>query len=160
MILIVLLALLALLLAIDCIRFDITPMPSSSIALQELIRYLPEGSTVYELGSGFGGVSLTLAKRGRVVAFEAAFFPYLISCIRKKWLKRDNLEIRWMSFFDVHLCEAEYIYCYLSPTLMKRLEAKFKDELQVGTHIFSNAFALPNHRAEKKLGGRVYLYNW
>ncbi|MCH9613205.1 MAG: hypothetical protein SP1CHLAM54_02020 [Chlamydiia bacterium] len=114
-------------------------MPTNLKARKALRKHLPTSikGAAYELGSGFGSVLPLLKKRYQnVVGFETSPVPYLFSRVLHKNVHRED-------FFDVDLSDAGLVYCYLFPGAMKRLKEKFLEELRPGTHIFSNAFSMP-----------------
>ncbi len=127
----------------------ISPMPSSKKAKRAIIQLLSEESIeeglIYELGSGWGGLALLLAKRypkAKVIAFELSPLPFLVSRIAKALLRRPNLTILRKDFFKENLSEAEVIICYLFPEGMRRLSPKLKKELPDQCTIISNTFSL------------------
>ncbi len=122
----------------------ISPMPSSRAALKALAHHLPPLSDkvkILELGSGWGGPALLLARaypKAEVIAYELSPLPYLFLCLRK-WLHRQsNLTLQCKDFFKADLKDADLIYAYLFPGAMERLE----HELGEG-ELISLAFALP-----------------
>ncbi len=126
----------------------ISPMPSSRKAKLMMIQLLPknmEGGIIYELGSGWGGLALLLAKhypRANVIAFELSPIPYLVSRIRQFLSKRTNLTIVRGNFYDHNLSNAKAVICYLFPDGMKKLAPKLNKELPEKCTIISNTFAL------------------
>jgi hypothetical protein len=126
----------------------ITPMPSSKRAKKMILHLLPkniEEGVIYELGSGWGGLALLLAKHYphvRVIAFELSPVPYFFSRIRQLILQRTNLLILRKNFYGHHFSDAKAVVCYLYPGAMKRLVPKLKNELPAKSTIISNTFAL------------------
>lgn len=122
---------------------------------------------IYDLGSGFGGLALLLAKRypeANIVALELSLFPWLIACTRKMILRRKNV---WFLKKDIHtfpLKAANIVMCYLYPGAMQKLDGKFRKELRKNTLIVSNSFSLPNWKEKAVFSAgdlsatKIYLY--
>jgi len=132
----------------------VPPEPSTKKAWTVMEDLLPERveGTVYELGAGWGGVALSLAKRypeNPIVAIELSPLPYLVSWLRARLSGASNLEVRFVNALDVSITDAGLITCYLFSDVMARLEPKFVDQLPTGATVISNTFALPSLRAEE-----------
>jgi hypothetical protein len=144
----------------------ITPMPSSGRvrrALESLLDELPATGAMAELGSGWGTVARQLARRrprAWVVGFETSPLPYLFSRLRPC----ANLKFVRADFFKRDLGCFGLIYCYLCPALMERLAAKFERELEPGSIVVSNSFALRGWRPARVVEvddfyrSRIYVY--
>ena len=94
----------------------------------------------------------------KVVGYELSPLPYLYSRIRAAF---SHVEIRRRDFFHESLWDARVVVCYLSPGIMERLRDKFEKELQPGTIVISNTFAVPKwvpHRVYQISGTPVYVY--
>ncbi len=157
------------LIVIWTIKNGISPMPTSPKARQQLLKLLPEKleGTIYELGSGWGGLALTLARRypdSNVIGYENSPIVYGTSKCFLICSSCPNLELKYADFYGKELQDAALIVCYLFPKAMERLSVKFKHELKPGTLIASNTFALPNWQPEKVLEiddffhTKIYLY--
>lgn len=144
-------------------------MPSSKSAKKMILQLLPkniEEGVIYELGSGWGGLALLLAKHYphvRVIAFEVSPVPYLVSCIRQILSRKSNLTILRKNFFGHHYSDAKAIVCYLYPGAMKKLAPKLKEELPEKSTIISNTFALTGWEvslffADDWAATRIYRY--
>lgn len=146
-------------------KFGISPMPSSRLAKDAIIKLLASLSTneIYELGSGWGGLAMQIAKtfpKTKVIAYEASPIPWLWSfCVAKiKGIK--NLELIYRDFIQEDLNNAEVIVCYLYPKGMKLLQEKLKKNHTV----ISNTFAFPEASPTQTLflddfsSTRVYFY--
>ena len=77
----------AVLIVVYSLRVGITPMPSSGAARRRIVELVPadlEG-TILELGSGWGGLAVALARRfpaAQVVAYELSPVPWIVARIR------------------------------------------------------------------------------
>lgn len=125
----------------------ISPMPSSSKAKKAILSVIPQDShTIYELGSGWGGLALALAKAlplAQLHAFELSPLPWIISTLVQKIVRRSTLNIYKKNFFLHPLEGADVVVCYLYPKAMQKLKSKFEKELRPGTWVISNSFAIP-----------------
>jgi len=124
-------------------------MPSSRIAKRAMLSLLKESTpqVIYELGSGWGGMAIKLAKtfpQAKVVAFELSPIPYLYSKILSPRL--NNLNFRRRDFLKEDLAKADTIVCYLFPKGMELLEKKLQKQT-----VISNSFALPNRKPAQTL---------
>ena len=130
-------------------------MPSSCKAKKCLVRAVPQDvNTIYELGSGWGGLACSLAKKypqAQIHAFEISLLPWLISLIRQKIGKYSNLKIYRKNFYKISLEDADVIICYLYPGAMQKLKKKFNRELKLSALIISNCFAVPGWDPDKIL---------
>ena len=123
------------------LHYGISPMPSSKKCCRVIVS-LAEGK-VAELGSGWGGLSLQIKKKGcDIEAFEISPLPNWVSRLRGLPAKRKD-------FFEEDLSSFDTIVCYLYPGAMKKLKIKFERELKPGTLIITNTFAIPGWRAAK-----------
>jgi hypothetical protein len=147
----------------------ISPMPTTNKtkeALYSLLPYLDEG-IVYELGSGWGSLLISLAKfypNCSVVGYETSPIPYYVSTFIVWAIRLNNIDLHKKDFFAIPLSEASIVVCYLYPGAMSKLKLKFEKELRPGTLIISNTFAIPGWTpaaiAESKdlYRTKVYLY--
>lgn len=125
----------------------ISPMPTSKKVKEKLIENLPgsiEG-VIYELGSGWGTLAFSLAKKypgNQVIAYENSLAPFLFSLLRHKFFGAPNLVILKRDFFSQDLSKAGLVVCYLCPSIMKRLKDKFGNELKGKCLIASHTFSI------------------
>ena len=133
---------------VHSLRVGISPMPSSRAAIDAVLRLVPSDTNgvVYELGAGWGGLAVALARQvpnARVVAYESSPVPFAVMWLRHHLLRRTvNLELRFGDFGSCSLRDASVVVCYLWPGAMTQLDERFRAELSVGTLIVSNTFAL------------------
>lgn len=129
-------------------RYGITPTPTSSKVRKVILQALPlavDGKIV-ELGSGWGHVTLALAKRypkHPIDAYEISPIPFLISWLLIRWKKLGWVHLFRKDFFQVPLADSGLIVCYLYPGAMQRLKEKFKEELRPDTLVLTHTFAIP-----------------
>ncbi|HIC17015.1 TPA: class I SAM-dependent methyltransferase [Candidatus Poribacteria bacterium] len=128
----------------------ISPMPTSPKVKRQLLHVLSQNEiqgTIYELGSGWGTLAFELARRFpecRIIAYENSWVPYIYSKIYGLAVKTENLRIKQENFFNILLSRADVVVCYLSPNIMTHLQPKLESELQKGTLVVTNTFALPS----------------
>ncbi len=132
----------------------IPPMPTMPWTLRRILRIFPPEATgsIHELGSAWGGPAIALARafpQARVVGVERSVLPWLWSRVRAAFSALPNLEFRRGDLFRENLQEADILFCYLSPEIMKRLKEKCEKELRPGGIVISHAFAMPGWTPEK-----------
>ncbi len=151
------------------IRNGISPMPTSLKVKKGLFELLPEKveGDVYELGSGWGTLVFPLAVRypeTHVIGYETSLIPYWISYGFLLAFPKRNLALKRQDFFQVDLKGAHLIVCFLYPGAMEKLKEKFEKELQPGTLIVSNTFAIPGWKpiqiqeVKDLYRTKIYLY--
>ncbi len=140
---------------VDTLRIGISPMPTGRKVRKALLQVLPKKppKIIYELGCGFGTLSIYLARHypaTRVVAFEKAFVPFLVSQVASLFVP--NLEVRWVDFLTIDLREADLLICYLFPGGMKALAKR----PMKGT-LISHTFSLPGYQPHQEMvAGDLY----
>ncbi len=144
------------------LRLGISPMPSSAKAVAAVCRLVPKDTTgtIAELGAGWGGLALALARRApraHVVAFEASWVPFAVFWLRARWARLPNLELHRANFLNRPLPPSTtWVTCYLSPGAMAALGPKFRAELAAGSRVITNTFALRGWPAAQT----VHLDDW
>ena len=123
---------------------------------------------IYDLGSGWGSIVLPLARSlpdCDVIGYELSPIPWLASKFRSWLACLPNLRIDRKNFFGVPLQDASIVICYLFPGAMQKLKMKFEEELQPGTIVISNTFAIPSWTPDQTLTiptrimpTKLYLY--
>ncbi|MCX6797411.1 MAG: hypothetical protein NTX98_02955 [Candidatus Doudnabacteria bacterium] len=119
----------------------------------------------YDLGSGNGKV-VFLANQisgAKCVGFELSLWTHLFALIKRKVhpvksriagtaeqlfngvkSEKHKIEFRNQNFFKHSWSEADYIYCYLYPPLMGRVEEKFLADCKPGSVAIIRDFSFPN----------------
>ena len=121
------------------LRVPFVPMPRP-IMLQALAQFEPvkEGAIFYDLGSGDGRTVFTFAKlhpTALAYGLELGPFPYLISIVKKFWIKQDNAHIYYKNLFSGNFTDADYVYLYLFPEINQQLLPKLEKELKNGARV-------------------------
>lgn len=96
-----------------------------------------------DLGCGDGRVLREAHKRYgvRTVGYEINPLAYLKARLFSIGLNK--IKIRRQNFWKADLSEADVVFCYLYPDVMKRLAAKLFAGLKPGAIVVSSNFALP-----------------
>ena len=140
-------------------------MPTPMSMVHEMLTMAEVGpdDLVYDLGCGDGRIIVTAARRygARAVGIE-------LDPLRFVWCQllitvlglRERVRIIYGDFYKQELGDASVVACYLLRATNKKLEEKFKSELNPATRVVSNYFTFPglelvNENKEEKL----YLYN-
>jgi hypothetical protein len=106
---------------------------------------ITSADTFYDLGSGDGKVVFLVEKLSgaRTKGFELTWWTHLLAKI-KKLAKRSKAQFINRNFFKQDWSGANYIYGYLYPPLMKRVEEKFLADCKPGSIAIIRDFPLPN----------------
>jgi hypothetical protein len=120
---------------------------------------MKKGQILVDLGCGDGRVLRWASKRYdvRAIGFEINFLAYFKAKIFSFGWR--NVEIRSKNFWSQNLGNADVVFCYLYPDVMRKLSTKLKTELQPGTLIVSCNFALPGFRPARVLRPNGSLHN-
>ena len=130
-------------------QLGISPMPSSAKArraIVEIVKSQNPRTNIAELGSGWGGLAISLARvvsGGRVVGYERSLVPYLWSQFAAKVVRVRNLTLLRDDFHRAQLRDFDIVVCYLFTGAMEKLRKKFEQELKPGALVISNTFAVP-----------------
>lgn len=135
------------------LRTGVPPMPTGPGARAVMLRLLPDrvDGTIYDLGSGWGGLAFALARRypdNPVVGLELSPLPWLFARTLLMLLPRRNLRFRRTDLLAEPLTGAGAVVCYLMPGTMRRLAPKLATELRPGTAVVAYSFALDGWRPD------------
>lgn len=158
------------------LRTGISPMMSSGKACQAVLALIAESAEsraedglIIDLGSGWGTLVIAVAVKypnQQVMGYELSWLPWLVSMIRKRSLKLDNLTLYRKDFNSAELSHASILLCYLFPGGMAALQEKLKREQSRELLIVSNTFALPSCvptnviRIDDLYKTPIYVYRW
>lgn len=137
-----------LLIAGYALRTGVPPMPTGPGTRRVMLRLLPAAvdGTIYDLGSGWGGLARALAARhphNRVVGIELSPLPWLFAAVMLRLRPLPNLDFRRGDVLSAPLGDAGAVAFYLMPGPLRRLAPKLEAELAPGTPVVSNGFAVP-----------------
>jgi hypothetical protein len=166
------LALLCLITLFFQLKTGVPSFPSTKNEIKHVITLLKSSklsnnSLIFELGSGWGGLSLSLAKQfpnHSIIGYELSPLPYFISKIRS--FKYKNLHIKRKNFFKQDLSHADAICSYLMRNPMIPLKTKLDKEIDSGTPVITIAFYFPKIKPSKVIPRKgllhadVALYYW
>lgn len=153
-------------------RAGISPtptMPGARRVVIDLVRKYVDTSRalhIAELGSGWGGLAIRLAKSfpsATVTGFEISPWPLLISRILT--ISNQRVDIVNEDFFLQDWSRYDVLVCYLSPHHMARIQERLHD-LKRKPLLISCAFPMPNITPTETITIRqlvnvnVYVYNW
>jgi hypothetical protein len=147
----------------------IAPMPISKSGQAALLKNLPkiEKGEIFELGSGWGGLALRLAKHYphlSIIGYERSFVPYWVSRLRQYLSQQKNVIFYKKNFYKVNFSSVSMAVCYLYPGAMVKLEEKFQNELLDSSFVVSFVFSLPKWspkeviEASDPFKSRIYFY--
>jgi hypothetical protein len=99
----------------------------------------------YDLGSGDGKVVFLVEKLSgaKVKGFELTWWTHLLAQLKKS-VRRSRAQLVNRNFFKQNWSDANYIYGYLYPPLMGRVEEKFLADCKPGSVAIIRDFPLPN----------------
>ncbi len=108
---------------------------------------ISSADSFYDLGSGDGKVVFLVEELSgaRTKGFELTWWTHLLAKF-KKYLRRSKAQLLNQNFFKHSWSDANYIYGYLYPPLMGRVEQKFLAECKPGSVAIIRDFPFPNLR--------------
>ena len=162
------------------LRTRVPFVPTNSGDIEYIVKKLGISSadTFYDLGSGNGRVVFLVSKLSgaTAVGFELGWWTYLFAKI-KTWSlqsfsphggdarvhpRAERVQFKNKNFFKQDWSGANYVYGYLYPPLMARVEAKFLADCKPGSIAIIRDFPFPNlkpadvYRMPKK--HEIYIY--
>ena len=139
------------------------PTPMNMVHKMLTMAEVGPDDIVYDLGCGDGRMIVTAARRYGAQAVGIELDP-----IRYLWCQmlitvlglRSCVRIVYGDFFTQDLSSANVITCYLLRRTNKKLQGKFKQELQPDTRVVSNYFTFPKlNLVDQDDEAKLYLYN-
>ena len=129
-------------------------MPTSPKQQRALLDSLPQDlqGKVIDLGSGWGTLAIGLAKKlpsCQITGYESSPIPHYVSAFFLLLFRYPNLRFVRTDIFELSVGDAEAVICYLYPGAMTKLKSKLETELQPGTIVITNTFAVPGWKPEK-----------
>ncbi len=147
------------------LRTRVPFVPTSRKDIEYIIKKinLKPTEVFFDLGSGNGKVCFFAEELSgaKVVGFELTrwthFFARVKACFKNskaKFIRKD--------FFKENWSEADVIYCYLYPPLMRRIEEKFLGEMKPGSKAVVRDFPFPTLSYQEKIyrpdNHEIYIY--
>lgn len=140
----------------------------TALASIKLAKIRP-GEVVYDLGCGDGRWLLAAARLTpgkKFVGYEISVLPFVLAKFRQLFSsERDRIQIKFRNFFNEDLAQADVIYCFGLPGVLKKLEPKLKQELKPGARLVSHSFRMPHQQPERILrlspkSSAIFLYRY
>ena len=96
-----------------------------------------------DLGCGDGRVLRAARRRYGVktLGFEVNALAYCLARVLS--FRTKGVRIRCKNFWSAHIRDADVVFCYLFPDVMKRLATKLEKELRSGARVASCNFSIP-----------------
>jgi SAM-dependent methyltransferase len=139
------------------------PTPMSMVHKMLKMAEVGSDDIVYDLGCGDGRIIVTAARRygARAVGIELDPLRYLWCQLLITVLGlRDRVQIVFGNFFNLDLSPADVVTCYLLRDTNKKLQEKFKEELDPDTRVVSNYFTFPELQlTSEDKEEKLYLYS-
>lgn len=167
------LMILTLLLAVTfiCHLFIVVPyVPTPMKVVHTMIdaAQLAPGDVVYDLGAGDGRLLIAaLDREPTVIAKGSECIPTIWLWARwKLWRAGKRAALRCSNLHSEDLRDADVVFLYMMPSVMRPLEKKMDRELRPGTRVVSHAFRFPGREPERewvvpgKRKKTVMLYRW
>ena len=133
-------------------------LPAQRKAALELMN-LKKGQTLYELGSGDGGMLADAAKRGlNAVGYELNPVLVVIAWARTRRYG-SKVRVRWGNFWKADLSQADGVYVFLIDHFMPKLDKKIQEEGKSGVVLVSHAFKVPDRKVITKKNA-MFLYRY
>jgi len=139
------------------LKLGISPLPTSAQVRVALLSLVPGDTAgeVHELGAGWGGLALSLARhcpRAKVVAWERSWLPWAVTWSRARLARAPNLEVRRADFLAADLGQASVLVCYLFTGGMRALDEKLRRERPgAAVSVVTNTFLLHGWPPERVL---------
>lgn len=137
--------------------------PKESIRKAFYYCQIGKGKIFYDLGSGTGR-SLAIASKEfglDATGFELSPILFVISKINL-FLSGTKAKIKIKNFYQADLKDADIVFCFLTPEVMKKLAPKFEKELKNGAKIVSYAFKISQWEPIKIINtdnpGKIFIY--
>jgi len=125
--------------------------PSGPAVWRAVERMLPAGPIRFvDIGSGFGGMVLYLAKQrheGIFVGIELAPLPWLASRVRAAIGNSRGKMLRG-DYTEVNLRDFDVVFAYLSPAAMPALWEQAQAEMKPGSLLLSFEFDVPGVQSQ------------
>lgn len=122
-------------------------VPTSKKQLEAILKSanLIQGARFVELGSGDGRMVRYAVKKYGVTGVGVEINPLLVwwaTLLSKRERTHKRVTFIAKNAFDYPLKEAQFLYIFLMPDLIKKLLPKFKKELKKGTVVVSHGFKI------------------
>ena len=134
---------------------------TSRLRIEAFLDAVPmrAGQLLVDIGCGDGRVLRKVRTRYGVrgVGYELNLLAYVKARILCFGLK--DIQIKWRNFWTADLSDADVVFCYLFPDVMRDLAAKLKSDLKPGAVVVSCNFHLPGFIPDRILRPGNSLHN-
>lgn len=121
-------------------------VPTSGRAVDDILKKagLKKDQVFMELGSGDGRLVRTAVKTYGVhgVGIEINQLLVLWSRFLSRRQHLTGIEFRRENIFNTNLAEADVLYLFLMPELLRKMDGRFHEKLRKGTLVISHGFKL------------------
>ena len=129
-------------------RTQVPFYPSNLTTWDAVAELLPNDRSVHliDIGSGLGGLVLSLAKRrpdSHFLGIEIAPLPWLVSMLRARFT-RSSAQFTRGDYGHLNFAEYDVVFAYLSPVAMPALWEKARTEMRHDTMLLSYEFPIPH----------------
>ena len=144
-------------------RVPFVPTNQADVEFFVKILGLDQADVFYDLGSGNGKVIFLVKKLSgaRGVGFELGWWTVLYAKF-KALLLGSRAKFYNRNFFKANWQEADFIYAYLYPPLMRRIKDKFLAECRSGAIMIVRDFPLPDLKPDevyfRPRNHEIYIY--
>jgi len=142
------------------------PSFDRDLALMQDSLWLQPWKTLLDLWCGDGKALRHLVRNYKLksgTGYELSRHAWLLGRFlnRKKWAK--NITLLHQSLYDAKVEKYDYIYCYLMPFVMQKMENRLQEKISNDTIIIVNSFKFPNRKPRKiikdaKGKDKIFLY--
>jgi SAM-dependent methyltransferase len=132
--------------------------PERIAAFLEAVPMGP-GQVFVDLGCGDGRVLKRVRRRYPVKAMGYEINPLAYVLARLRCLGASGIEIRLGNFWKADLSEADIVFCYLYPDIMREIGPKLFRQLKPGVTFISCNFPVPGRAACRVLRPAGALHN-
>jgi ribosomal protein L11 methylase PrmA len=138
------------------------PVPRKILAEMIEMSQPRKGQKVYDLGSGFGRMIITVAQETGATCVGVEVDPLKVlwtrRAVRKKGLQAQVTVIR-ANLLDADISDADFVFVFLWEGIMQKLAEKAKKEMKTGSMIVSYYHKIVGWETEKEdENSRIYLY--
>jgi SAM-dependent methyltransferase len=147
-------------------RTQVPYFPSTSAVWSAVESLVPVNQSIslVDIGSGFGGMALRLARSrpdATIHGIELAPLPWCVSSLRAR-LARSRARFLYGDYHHLDFADFDLVFAYLSPAAMPDLWRKARAEMSPGALLLSNEFSIPGIKPQFSVecdDGRI-LYAW
>lgn len=148
------------------VPFVKTPRAVIDLILREV--KITAADTVYDLGCGDAQFLIAVEKltRATTVGYELSPWAYALAKINIK-INKSRAKVYYKNFYKQDLSPANFIFCFLIPSVMPKVGTQLKKQLKPGATIVSFAFKIPDWPPAKVIdikpnnpkASKIYIYN-